>query len=106
MDALHLSAQRQNGTVTVAVSGELDIATVGKLRSFVTEALDPDQPRLLIIDMVELSFIDATGLGTLIAIHHLAKRQNVEMRLARAQPGLLKLLNITRLENRFTMTEK
>lgn len=105
MDALQLSTQQQNDTVTVALSGDLDIATIGELRSFVAEALASGQPCFLVIDVTELSFIDATGLGTLIAIHQLAERQNVEMRLAGARRDLLKLLNITRLEHRFTMIE-
>jgi anti-sigma B factor antagonist len=105
MDTLQLSAQRQDGTATVAVGGELDIATIDELRSFVAGVLVSGHSRFLIVDVSGLSFIGASGLGMLLMIQHLAERRQVEMRLAGASPDLLQLLKITRLEGQFTMVE-
>jgi anti-anti-sigma factor len=50
-----------DGTVTVTVNGEVDIATVADLRAGLTEALGA-QPRRLVVDLASTTFIDCSGM--------------------------------------------
>ena len=52
-----------DGQVLVAVSGELDIATVDPLWAAVEEALSPDSP--LILDLDRVTFFGAEGVRVL-----------------------------------------
>jgi anti-anti-sigma factor len=54
----------------VAVTGELDIHTVGRLRDALAGAVDAGAQRL-IVDLTRIGFIDSVGLG---AILHTKKR--------------------------------
>ncbi|MFI6603263.1 STAS domain-containing protein [Nonomuraea sp. NPDC050536] len=101
MDALRLSTMRCDGTVTVTVAGELDIATTGQLRAHVAHALTEGRWSRLVLDVGGVSFIGAAGLGLLIALQRLAHGQHTALYLAGVTPSLLQLLRVTQLEGHF-----
>ncbi|TMR04344.1 STAS domain-containing protein [Nonomuraea turkmeniaca] len=101
MDPLHLTTSRHNGTVTVAVSGELDIATTELLRSHVLALLrEAGRARhaAVVIEVSRLSFIDAAGLGILVSVRNHARRQQTPLRIAGVTPAMRRLLRITGLD--------
>jgi anti-sigma B factor antagonist len=51
----------------VAIVGELDLATIPTLRSFVEDRL-ATPPETLVLDLSELSFMDSSGLRMLIEL--------------------------------------
>src|SRR5436305_1294470 len=70
---------RPIGTATViAVSGELDVATVPRLRAALTEAAERGSTRL-VVDLSEVTFVDSVSVG---AILHAQRRLGLEGRLA------------------------
>lgn len=107
MDPLHLTTSRHDGTLTVSVSGELDIATTELLRShllaLLQEADDARGPGMaLVIEVSDLSFIDAAGLGILVSVQNQALSQSTPVRIAGTPPAMQRLLQITGLDQRFT----
>jgi anti-sigma B factor antagonist len=56
------------GVQVVALSGELDLASVGEMASALDEARAGEHPRVC-LDLAELQFIDSTGLATVIRTH-------------------------------------
>lgn len=54
--------------VLLAAKGEIDLATVGKLESAIGAVLEEGTKRL-VIDLNDVSFLDSTGLRTLLAAH-------------------------------------
>lgn len=102
MEVLQLSIRTGDGTATITVAGELDVATEPELKSCAEDILLGRHKRI-IIDMSGVSFIGATGLGTLVAIQRSAERQNSAMVLAGVSARLLQLLEITELDRHFTM---
>src|SRR5260370_40072560 len=61
--ALTIRARREPGCVVVTVAGEVDIATVARLRARLSALAAGGVP--LVADLDQVSFIDATGLGAL-----------------------------------------
>jgi anti-sigma B factor antagonist len=86
----------------MAVDGALDIATAPQLRSYLDEVLGW-RTEQLIADFSELTFIDAAGLGALIAIRVRAEKQHVKLHLAGVPAHMLRLLKVSRLETSFTL---
>jgi anti-sigma B factor antagonist len=105
MEPLHLTTSRHNGTVTVALSGELDIATTERLRShllgLLQEACHGDVA--VVLEVSRLSFIDAAGLGVLVSVHNHAQRQRTQLRIAGAPPPMRRLLRMTGLDTHLHM---
>jgi anti-sigma B factor antagonist len=72
-------ATQSIGTATViAVSGELDVATVPQLRTALTEAAEKGASRL-VVDLSDVTFVDSVSVG---AILHAQKRLGLEGRMA------------------------
>src|SRR5260370_41579643 len=62
-NALTIRTRREPGCVVVTVAGEVDIATVARLRARLSALAAGGVP--LVADLDPVSFIDATGLGAL-----------------------------------------
>ncbi|MEU9020379.1 STAS domain-containing protein [Actinomadura sp. NPDC048394] len=89
----------------VLVAGELDILTAARLEDLLTEIVETGSPRVE-IDARDLTFCDATGLGTLVAVDEVAVRHGGGLTLTNAQPLLRRILRITGLHRRFPVDER
>jgi len=100
MPRLHLSTHRHDGTVTVTVAGELDIATAPDLKSYVHKILLAG-PGRVVLNVGRVSFIGAAGLGALVAIRVRAEQQHTALLLADVPAAILGVLKLTRLDDQF-----
>src|SRR5439155_10581470 len=63
-EALTIRVRREQGYAIVAVAGEVDIATVTRLRERLFELAASG--RTLVVDLDQVSFIDSAGLAALV----------------------------------------
>ena len=55
--------------MTVALSGELDLATADTLRSCLAPLVQgPSSPERLVLDLRDLTFLDASGISSLLVV--------------------------------------
>lgn len=87
----------------VALTGELDAHTVGRLRSLLAEHLLAG-PGNLVIDLSGLTFIDSAGLAVLIAADKGVRRAGTRMVLAAPRAPVSKVLSLTGLDAVLTTT--
>ncbi len=87
--------RRVDGSVVLELSGELDYATVGQLEAAVRDASIGALVPSIIIDCARLTFVDSTGVGTLVAVHRRARDIGVALVLINPSPFLRDLLAIT-----------
>jgi len=80
--------------VTFTVSGEIDIATVGRLEQARTKAL-AQQPSRLLIDLRRVDFIDSSGLKFLLETDRLSRSAGWELQLLRPAESARKALVLT-----------
>jgi anti-sigma B factor antagonist len=85
---------RAADVTTVALTGEVDVATVGQVRSALAEAIAAG-PRSVVVDLSALSFIDSTGLGALIFGFQRARDAGITFRLARPTSGVRQILVVS-----------
>ena len=90
------SLDRDAGTATVALRGEVDILTVDQVRAVLGEALAAG-PQEIVVDLTDLTFIDSTGLGALIFGFQRARDAGVRFRLAHASPSVRQILVLSGL---------
>ena len=95
-EELVTSLDRDADTVTVALHGEVDVATVDQVRVALTDALAA-KPRTIVVDLSDLSFIDSTGLGALIFGYQRCRDEDIIFRLARPSRGVHQLLALSGL---------
>ena len=65
---------RADGTLRVALRGELGFTNVDALRRSISDAVHRARPALVLIDLSEVTFLDSSGLGMLLAVRRDADR--------------------------------
>ncbi|GAA2636992.1 STAS domain-containing protein [Actinomadura fulvescens] len=97
-----MPTRRRPGHTIVALHGELDIAAAPALREHLVGALG-HSPRLLTLDLSEVSFCDAAGLAVLIGTQRRATALGITLHLAAPNPQVTKLLRVTGLDRVLTV---
>ncbi|GII53493.1 anti-sigma factor antagonist [Planotetraspora thailandica] len=86
----------------VGLHGEIDIATSPALRMRLRDALQRSED-VLILDLSHVSFCDASGLRVLVGIQRRTRQRGITLRLAGPSPLMTRLLQITGLDQSFTI---
>lgn len=91
----------------VAVSGDIDIVTAPQLRAVVDAVIDR-RHRSIVLDMGDVDFIDAAGLGVLADGARRAKASGGSLAIRRPSPMLTRMLEITGLDGlvRIDLTQR
>jgi anti-sigma B factor antagonist len=95
-EELVTSLDRDADMVTVALHGEVDVATVDQVRVALTDAIAA-KPRNIVVDLSDLSFIDSTGLGALVFGFQRSRDAGIAFRLARPSRGVRQILVLSGL---------
>jgi anti-sigma B factor antagonist len=89
-----------DGRATVQVRGELDIATADQAYAYLRDVVD-SQDGPVMMNLSELSFCDAAGLGVLAKVAGHARRSGRSLKLTAARPSLLRIMAITGMDEAF-----
>jgi anti-anti-sigma factor len=89
-----------NGEATVRVRGELDIATADQAYAYLRDVVD-NQDGPVMMNLAELTFCDAAGLGVLARVAGHARRAGRSLKLTAARPSLLRIMHITGMDEAF-----
>jgi anti-sigma B factor antagonist len=79
----------------VSVSGEVDVATAPALRDCLGQVIERDSG-VVVVDLLQVTFIDSTGLGVLIGAHKRCADNGRDLRI-------LKVFDITGLTELFAI---
>jgi len=89
----------QTGQATVIFAGELDIASADQAYEYVRGVIDAHDGQVL-LDVADLSFCDARGLGALARMSRHAGQAGCSLQLVAPSPRLMKIILITGLEDK------
>ncbi|HXM73421.1 MAG TPA: STAS domain-containing protein [Candidatus Dormibacteraeota bacterium] len=92
--------QVDNGVTVVAPTGRLDVAGAPALKDAISEAVKNGQPRV-VLDMEGISFVDSTGLGSVIAALKQIRSSQGDLRLAAPNQQVRVVLELTTLDRVF-----
>jgi anti-sigma B factor antagonist len=96
-----IRARREPGYVVVTVVGEVDIATVARLRERLSALTVSGVP--LVADLDQVSFIDATGLGALARAARDAAAPGVSLYVVCDRPQTRRLFRVTGLDRQIPL---
>jgi anti-sigma B factor antagonist len=83
------------GLLTLALTGELDLAAASVLRDAVTEAVKSPDVDAILVDLDGLTFLDSTGIGVLVAGWRTANDSGKRLRVDNAHGMAREVLRIT-----------
>ena len=100
-EALTIGVRREHGYAIVTVAGEIDIATVSRLRERLLElAADGGS---LVADLDRVGFIDSAGLGALVGVAKRAAAGGGSLQVVCAQPKTRQLFRLAGLDRRIPL---
>ncbi|MCU1488829.1 MAG: anti-sigma-factor antagonist [Acidimicrobiaceae bacterium] len=88
------------GHPVLFVYGEIDVMTAPRLHGALAE-LVAEAPSSLLVDLANVSFVDSTGLGTLVVAHRHLEERGGTLRLVSVPGNVLQVLDVTGLTSRF-----
>jgi anti-sigma B factor antagonist len=101
-EALTIEVRHELGCTIATVVGEIDLATVTRLRDRLFELAASGQP--LVADLDRVSFIDSGGLSALVGTARRAAAYGGSLHVVCARPEIRKLLRLTGLDSRIPLT--
>jgi anti-sigma B factor antagonist len=87
---------QDDSAVLVALEGEMDLYTAKKLKSFVEDYFQKDQPPL-ILDCANLTYIDSSGVSALLHTFSLSKKAKRPVWFANVQGSVRRVIELTSL---------
>jgi anti-sigma B factor antagonist len=92
-----------DGEILVRARGELDIATADQAYAYLREIVDSvdSQEGPVTVNLADLTFCDAAGLGVLARVARHARRKGRTLKLTAARPSLLRIMRITGMDGAF-----
>lgn len=90
--------------VVIEVVGDLDLASVARVRETLHDALSV-KPEHLVVDLAQCSFVDASALAMLVDVHRRAWRNGGLLTLRGCSPRVLRLLSLTGLRRVFDLED-
>ncbi|HOO17507.1 MAG: STAS domain-containing protein [Phycisphaerae bacterium] len=97
------SAVRESGPV-VRVSGEVDLRTSPQMREVLLRVAHKN-PKRLIVDLSDVSYMDSSGVGTMVEIKRLVERGGGRLVLAGLQPRVRSVFEVTQLDRFFDIAK-
>jgi len=93
---LNLTTDKTPTEATVHCTGRITLDTTELLRTTVKPLLS--QSKMVALDLANVSYMDSSGLGTIVGLYTSAKAANCQLKLINLNQRLKELLSITRLD--------
>jgi anti-sigma B factor antagonist len=91
-----------DGTSTVRYEGDLDIVTADDLKRQLAAVVE-DGNATVTLDLRDVGFVDSSGLGALVALHHYAEAKGTQLVVRSAPEHVRDLFTLTRLDDLLTV---
>ncbi len=89
--------ERIDSDAVLVLAGEVDLATSPRVRDAVIDALAAEPPARLVVDLSDVSFLDSTGIGALVAGRNKAAALGVPFVVRNPQRMVHRVLDIAGL---------
>ncbi len=90
---MNISSEESQGWLVVGAAGEIDIATADALDQALAEN------RNTVLDLSDVSFMDSTGLRTLVGVHNRLSEAGSRFRIVVPSGAVARIIQITGLSD-------
>lgn len=105
MDSSIRTTLAEDGSVTIAVIGEIDFSNADEVAEGIRDAITDWSPSTVHVDLRDASFIDSTGLGALIEGYRAATESDIQYLVINPSPTFRRVLTVTGLSEFFGLLE-
>lgn len=87
-------------TVIVEAAGEIDLRCSAAFQQALLEPLEKN-PQRMIVDLAQVTYMDSSGVASLVKLLSRVRRGKIELKLASLTPRVRSVFEITRLDTVF-----
>jgi anti-sigma B factor antagonist len=98
-----ISEEQHDDSAVVSVHGEIDVATAPELREVLQRLVNEGRTRI-VVDLLDVGFLDSTGLGVLVGALDACREADGELRLVIGEARIRKVFEITGLSDVFSIS--
>jgi anti-anti-sigma factor len=94
MKLFSVEIAERDGGFEAALSGEIDLSTVGELQERLQPSLD-DNPKLIVLDLRQVSFLDSSGLRLILRLNKRQEESGGRLVIVRGGRRVARVFEIT-----------
>lgn len=95
------SVKEEQGKIVIALEGDIDLENAGEVRKALLASLK--QKKDLLIDLSAVTYIDSSGIASLVEGLQVARKQKNELSLVSVSVRARRVLELARLDKVFTI---
>ena len=101
---MNFTSRVEERTATIGLEGRFTFEANTAFKAHTREALDRDGLEKLILDMEQVTYLDASSLGMILLLREAAEARAVAIVLHRPSPAVMNLLEVVQFERLFQIT--
>jgi anti-anti-sigma factor len=105
MSRFVIESEARDDAVVLRLAGELDLGTANQVEAALESALGRS-PRVVVIDLRDLSFIDSTGLRVVLDAEASSRQNGYALRLVRGPAQVDRVFKLTGMDSHLTMGDE
>jgi anti-sigma B factor antagonist len=98
---LQIETRSIGETEIIEVKGEVDLYTSPKMREQIFMTIKRHHPQALIVNLTEVTYVDSSGIATLVEGLQLANGYQTRLKLVGLSRAILEVFQLVRLERVF-----
>ena len=95
---MNIGKDYADGRLTLYLEGELDHHSARPAMKAIEQAMEETLPRLCVLDMAGLSFMDSSGMALILKAHKLARAGGGEVRVEHPSRQVLRVMETSGIE--------
>lgn len=104
MDLLSIDTQWRGDSARVTIAGELDMSHALRVEQEL-RAVEQQRPKVVVLDLEELEFMDSTGLRLVLSAHARAERQGRRLAIIQGGDAVRRLFRLAGVSDRLDLLE-
>jgi anti-anti-sigma factor len=105
MSTLSLHTYREPESVRVEVSGELDLSSALVFEEALRRVEEECRPKLLVLDLRSLKFMDSTGLRLILSADARAQKEHRKLAIIEGSDAIKRILRLTGVLTRLNVVD-
>jgi anti-anti-sigma factor len=105
MSTLSLHTYRESESVRVEVSGELDLSSALVFEEQLRRVEEECEPKLLVLDLRSLKFMDSTGLRLILSAHARALNRGRKLAIVEGGAAIQRIFRLTGVLDRLNVVD-
>jgi len=100
---LNIQTKQEESASVISIKGKVNFEVTAQLREVIKETIAAHQPKLLVINLEGITFIDSSGLGLLVAARSSVDKNDGRLHLCCLPAQVKKIFDQTNLTNYFSI---